>query len=150
MRRDQMSCKCSGTEQRNWIRQFLLLVRVCIVNRCLCIASISNKMPVWNNCQEAVGLEFSLWLIKRNPYLMGKKILGVCFNFQFQGSELLKEKMHFLLRETIYSRISMQLTVERILVSSSKPMNKLTQLCCQTFTGTLLLITAGKQSRALI
>lgn len=37
----------------------------------------------------------------------------------------------------------MQLTVESILVSSSKPMIKLTQLCWQMLTDPLLLITAG-------
>lgn len=147
MRGDQMSCKCSGTEQINWLRQLLLLVRVRIVIRCLCIASISNKMPVWNNCQEAVGLGVKSVAY---PYLMGKKILRACFNFQFQGSELLKEKMHFLLRVTIYPWIFTQPTVERTLVSSSKPMNKLTQLCWQICRVTLLLITAGKQSCALI
>lgn len=62
-----MSCKCSGTEQINWFRQLLLLVRVCIVNRCLCIASISNKMPVWNNCQEAVGLGVSSVAYQEKP-----------------------------------------------------------------------------------
>lgn len=68
-----MSYKCSGTEQRNWLRQLLLLVRICIVSRCLCIASISNKMPVWNNCQEAVGLGFSLWLIKKKTISDGQE-----------------------------------------------------------------------------
>lgn len=51
-----MSCKCSGTEQISWLRQLLLLINVCIVNRCLCIASISNKVLVRNNCQEAMVL----------------------------------------------------------------------------------------------
>lgn len=56
MRGEKMSCKCSGAEQVSWLRQLLLLISVCIVNRCLCIASISNKVLVCSNCQEAVVL----------------------------------------------------------------------------------------------
>lgn len=145
-----MSHKCSGTEQTSWLRRRLLLIDARIVSRCPCIASISNKVLVHNNCQEAMVLWVQCVAYREKSISDGQRKCKDYSNFQFQYRDLWQEKtINFLFK---WGYLSMDLfatdnwknpcfffqTYEQVVA----------HLCWQI--GTLLLITAGKQSCSLI